>query len=657
MKLEIKEKILEIRNKLMKWNKEYYIEDSPSVSDAQYDGLMNELISLEKQYPEFYDENSPSVRVGGKALDHFVKIKHDFPMMSLGNAFSYDDVLSFKSQINRELARKDDFKIVGELKIDGLSIAIKYKNGQLDKAITRGDGIVGEDVTLNVRTIKSIPLKISYKEDLEVRGEIFMSNSTFDSLNKSGHNFANPRNAAAGTIRQLDSKIASERDLEAFIYSIPNPLDHNLKTHTELLSFLKANGFRVNPESKLLNSDIEIKDYIEHITNVRESLDYTIDGIVFKVNDINLYEDIGFTSKFPKFMIAFKFPEEQARTKLIDIFPTVGRTGRITYNAKLEPVRLGGSTISSATLHNANYIYDLDLNIGDEVYIKKAGEIIPKVVSVFKKNNNEKWVETKECPNCSSTLIRELGEVDQYCLNQDCSAIIEASIIHFASRNAMNIEGLGENLVKRLLNQKVLTTLPSIYDLELHKQSLINMEGFNIKSVDNLINSIEKSKSSTLERFIFALGIRYIGEKTAKVLAKRFGSIDALINSSLNDLLKIRDLGEVGANSIIKHFSQNKHVVVELVSKGIIFNTSNLEVKNIFNGKNFVITGTLSKPRSYFKDKIELGNGNVSSAVSKNTDYLLIGENPGSKYDKAKSLNITIINENEFLKLMEEYNG
>ncbi|MCR8613397.1 MAG: NAD-dependent DNA ligase LigA [Mycoplasma sp.] len=650
---EIKKRINELRKKLKKWGIEYYLNDAPSVSDEQYDGTMDELINLEKKYPEFQSKTSPTQRVGSKVLDKFVKVEHQFPMLSLDNAFNIHDIKKFKEHIQKILYDFNDFSLVAEPKIDGLSISLWYKDGKLLKAVTRGDGVVGEDVTHNVVTIKTIPLEIDYKNELEVRGEIFISNTAFEKLNNEGANFANPRNAAAGTIRQLDSKIAAKRKLDAFLYQIPNPLDHNLKTHYESLEFLKSLNFKVSPEIKFLENDQQIEKFISNLTDKKDKLNYQIDGIVFKVNDITKYDDIGFTQKYPKFMIAYKFPAEVVKTTLLDIFPTIGRTGRVTYNAKLEKVRLMGTSVGSATLHNADYITTLNINIGDEVFVKKAGDIIPKVIGLSNKKSKGQWVESKVCPGCGSILSRIDGEVDQYCLNQSCPRIVETKLQHFVSKKGMNILGLGEEIINKLIREKFLDGYASIYKLKNKKDELIALDGFNVKSVENILNSIEGSKNNSLDKLLFALGIRHIGQKTAMILSRRFKNVDELSKASKDDFMNINDLGTIGANSIYNFLSNNKELFDELKNLGLE-SESNFQIKSKkLQGVTFVITGTLSKSRSYFKKEIENNYGNVTSNVTSRTTYLLVGESPGSKLVKARKLGVEVIDENKFNELLK----
>ena len=645
------EQINKLKKELIEWGYQYYTLDNPTVSDAQYDGSMELLKQLEKENPELITKDSPTQKVGGYVLDKFTKIEHKIPMLSLSNAFNSGDLIRFDEQIKRELHLQGDVEYVCELKIDGLSISLNYKNGFLDKAITRGNGLIGEDVTHNVKTIKSIPLSIDYKDDLEIRGEVFMSDKVFEDLNKQGYNFANPRNAASGTLRQLDSSIAASRNLDAFLYMVPNPLAHNLNTHKEALEFLAEQKLKINKETRFAKNIIEVINLVEELTSKRNSLGYEVDGIVIKVNDNRLHEDIGYTAKAPKYMIAYKFPEEIATTTLRGIFPTVGRTGRITYNAILSPVRLAGTVVSAATLRNADYVRELMLDEGDIVKVKKAGEIIPKVVGVVGEKQNQLWKEDEFCPECSHPLHRVDGEVDQYCINLKCPAILKASIQHFVSRTAMDIEGFGDKIVEKLIQEQKIDSIISIYSVKY--EDLIELEGFQEKSVKKLLASIEKSKTQDLDRFIFGLGIRHVGSKYAKILAKRFGTFENIANATEEQLIQIREIGPKVQESVIEYFAENQTIIEEFLSVGVKPTELAGAESNILEGKTFVITGSLSNPRKYFKDLIESNGGNVSSAISSRTDYLLAGEKAGSKLTKANSLGVAVLNEEELLEKLK----
>ena len=655
----IKELIKELRNKLDKWAKEYYENDKPSVSDLEYDAAYNKLVELETDNPSLITPNSITQRVGGKIDNRFKKETHKFPMLSLSNAFNEEDLIKFDKRIKDLLGLNSDIEYIVEYKIDGLSISVSYKGGQLYKAVTRGDGVVGEDVTHNVLTISDIPSSILFNGDLEVRGEIYMSNQVFDDLNKNGENFSNPRNAAAGSIRQLDSKIAKSRKLNSFMYSIPNSLDLGLSTHSDVLKFVEKNGIVINKSFRVAKNINKVIDIINSVTTERDKLGYEIDGIVVKVNDISKWGDIGFTSKFPKFMIAYKFPEEKVQTTLEGIFPTIGRTGRVTYNAKLAPVRLAGSTVQAATLHNADYIRDININVGDIVNVKKAGDIIPKVLSVAKKKNKEIWVEAKICPSCNEKFVRYEGEVDQYCVNSECPQRNIAKLEHFVSRNAMDIEGLSIETIKTFIENGLITDIPSIYELNNKFEKILTLPGFKSKSVNKLISSIERSKTQDIDKFIFGLGIRHIGAKTAKTIAKRFGTLEEIMKATKEQLISIRDLGDSVADSLTKYFENknNVNMINKMLLLGLRVSETAKPKSSILEGKTFVITGTLSKGRNHFKDLIESNNGNVSSSVTSKTTYLLAGENAGSKLEKAKKLDIQIINEDGVNELLRRNNG
>lgn len=656
----INDKILELRKKINKWSKEYYENDAPSVSDLEYDAAYNKLVELELENPELITSDSPTQRVGGKLDNRFKKVKHKFPMLSLSNAFDSDDLIKFDKQIKDLLGTQENFEYVVEYKIDGLSISVNYENGELVNALTRGDGVVGEDVTHNVLTIKDIPHKIEYKGSLEVRGEVYMSNDVFNHLNKNGNDFANPRNAAAGSLRQLDSSIAASRKLNAFMYSIPNAEQLGFKTHSESLEFIEKNGININKGYTVAKNIQSVISTIESIIDKRDSLGYEIDGIVIKVNDIGKWADIGFTAKFPKFMIAYKFPEELAVTELLDIFPTIGRTGRVTYNAKLAPVRLAGTTVQAATLHNADYITNLDLAIGDLVQVKKAGEIIPKVMGIEKKNSTEKWVENKTCPACDSELTRIEGEVDQYCLNNDCPQKNIAKLEHFVSRGAMDIEGLSIETIKTFINNGIITDIPSLFNIPNRTMDILDLPGFKEKSIENITKAIEKAKTKDIDKFIFGLGIRHVGAKNAKTLASRFGTLEKLMNATEEQIVSIRDLGEKVSESVVNFFANesNKIMLNKLNDLGLNLKELDQPKSNKLSNVTFVITGKLSEPRNHFKALIESHNGNVSGTVTSKTDYLLAGEDSGSKLNKANTLGVKVLNEEQFNELMKgENNG
>ena len=649
----------EIVELLRKYNYEYYTLDKPSVSDAEYDRLMQELIKIETSHPDWIREDSPTQKVVGEVLSEFKKVTHDVQMFSLGNVFNEDDIRDFDEKVSKVFSKHE---YVCELKIDGLAVTLDYKNGKFLRAATRGDGVVGEDISSNVKTIKTIPMTLSKNVDITVRGEIYMTKKRFNILNENRKNkgedlFQNPRNAAAGSIRQLDSNIAAERGLDAFLYHYPlTPF----KTHYESLMYMKELGFIVNSNIKLCKNIDEVLSYIKEWTEKRETLPYEIDGIVIKVNDINMQKELGYTAKVPKWATAYKFPAVEVLTKLIDIIFTVGRTGQITPNAVLEPVRVMGSTISRATLHNKDYCIDKDIRVGDYVYIYKAGDVIPAVLKVELSRRSEDSIPFKMidyCPMCGSKLIQKDGLVDYYCLNEHCPARKIESLIHFCERNAMNIDGLGENIVEDFYNYGYIKTFSDIYKLYTIKESLKELEGFGNKSINSLMDSIEKSKSNSLERLLFAIGIPGIGHKTAKLLCKYYDNIDSLMEADAESLASIRDIGETLSKNIVEFFKDEKNIneINELKSLGVNMKYSGKSVVNDdnFKGLKFVITGTIDGlTREEIKEYIELHGGITSDSVSKKTDIVIVGESAGSKKEKAEELKINIWNKDELFDKM-----
>ena len=661
-------RIYELRKLIDQYNYEYYVNDNPSVSDQEYDSLLHELIALEEKHPEIDNKNSPTQRVGGKVLDQFNKITHKRQMLSLANAFNYEELKDFDRRVKDAIGREEDVLYDCELKIDGLALSLEYVDGKLNYGATRGDGIVGEDVTHNVLTIKSIPLNVNENKTFEVRGECFMSKKTFEKLNKEREKnnevlLSNCRNAAAGSLRQLDSKIAAKRNLDAFIYTFVNYQDFSLRAQDEALEFIKKLGFKVNPYHKTVKGIDNVWKYIEDITNKRNDLPYDIDGIAIKVNNMELYDVIGVTAKTPKYSIAYKFPAEEVITKLNDIIFTVGRTGKITPNAVLDPVKVAGSTVSAATLHNEDFVKNKDIRIGDYVVIRKAGDVIPEVVKslVDRRNGQEKEFKMAEtCPYCQSTLIRRKDEAAHFCENVHCEGRKVESLIHYAGRDMMNIDGLGDKLVALLFEKKFIHNIPDIYYLNQYKQELVNLEGMGERSVSLLLDAIDKSKENSLEKLLFALGIENVGQKMAKTLAKEFKNIDNLIEASKEKLMKIRDVGNVVADSIYDYFHDdiNLNMILELKMLGLNFDykdDNNVEFKEtIFNGASVVITGSLSKMTRVEATKIlEAYGANVGSSVSKNTNFLIVGTDAGSKLEKAQKLGTRIIEEEDFIKIIE----
>lgn len=650
------EELVDILNRL---GYEYYTLDNPSVSDFEYDRLMQELIKLESMYPEHVLENSPTKRVGGKINESFEKIKHQIPLLSLANVFTEADIVAFDNRIRKEDIKNPTY--VCELKIDGLSVSLRYEKGILKYAATRGNGIIGENITDNVKTIKSIPLKLQEEIDVEVRGEIYVSKKTLEKLNeeriKEGlEPFKNARNLASGSIRQLDSSVTASRNLDAFIYHLPNPLDYGINTHFEALEFMKKLGFVTNPNNRLVTGIDGILNYINEKTKERPDLPYDIDGVVIKLNNILDQMKLGSTVKYPKWATAYKFPPEEVVTKLKDIIFTVGRTGQITPNAILEPVNVMGSTISKTTLHNEDYCKDLDIRIGDYVTIIKAGDVIPRVDSVKKERRTGDEIPFQmitNCPICNEKLVKK--DSNYYCVNPLCDARHIESLIHFASRQAMDIVGMGEKIIEDMYNLGFIKTIPDFYHLEKYQDELMLLEGYGLKSIQNLIKEIEESKKKSLEKLLFALGIRHVGLKTATILARKFVTIDNLMNASLTTLNDIPDIGEEISTSVYNYFQEpkNKDLIQELKELGINMNYLGEVIDNPnIKDKSFVITGTLNIKRDELKDKIITNGGKVIDSVSKKTDYLILGENPGSKYEKAIKLNIPILNEEEILNLL-----
>lgn len=649
--------LIEIINKL---NYEYYTLDNPSVSDQEYDRYMQELIKLETSYPEYVRDDSPTTRIGGETLTDFVKVNHKIPLLSLSNVFNESEVRSFDEKIKREGIIP---KYVCELKIDGLAVSLTYEKGKLVRGATRGDGVIGEDITSNVKTIKTIPLRLREDIDIEVRGEIYMSKETLNKLNQdrikaSLEPFKNPRNAAAGSVRNLDPKVTSSRKLEVFLYQLPNPLDYNIINHENSLEFMNKLGLRINPNIKVVNDIEGVLEYIQEWESKRDSLPYEIDGIVIKLDNVKDQLKLGYTVKYPKWAVAYKFPALEVVTKLKDIIFTVGRTGQITPNAYLEPVLVAGSVIRRATLHNEKNIIDKDIRIGDMVVLRKAGDVIPEVVSVKKDRrtgNETPFKMIDKCPICNSKLVKKEEEADYFCLNKDCNARKIEEIIHFASRDAMNIDGLGEKIIEDFYNLGFLKKISDIYNLHKYQEELKELEGFGDKSITNLLEAIEDSKNNSLEKLIFGLGIRQVGSKNAKVLAKQYLSLDNLMSTNIEELKNIPDIGEVIAVNLVTYFKDKENIEIINELKRIGLNTNYLGMVEVLNnneniyGKTFVITGTLSKPREEIKEILESLGGKVTNSVTSKTDILIVGEEAGSKYDKALKLNIKIWDENELM--------
>jgi DNA ligase (NAD+) len=653
----MKERIDELVTILNEANYNYHVLDNPTITDQEYDSLFRELQILEEKNPSLVRSDSPTHRVGGVVLDSFKKVTHKIPMMSLGDIFNEDEVRQFDARIKKEGINPT---YVCELKIDGLSVSLHYEKGKLVTAATRGNGTIGEDITNNVKTIKTVPLTLKEEIDIEVRGEIYMSKETLNKLNeerkaKNQPLLQNCRNAAAGSIRQLDSKVCASRKLDCWIYHLPNPEDYGIKTHWEALEFMKKLGFKTNPNN-LLVTDVEgIIDYIHYKGKERPNLSYDIDGVVVKVNNLEEQKKLGFTAHHPKWAIAYKFPAEEVLTKLKDIIFTVGRTGQITPNAVLEPVIVAGSTISRATLHNEDYVKAKGLKIGDIISIHKAGDVIPEVgeVKLDRRTGNEKDFEMiTRCPMCNEPIFKKEGQVDYFCINPHCPARHIEGLCHFVSRKAMNIDGLGDRIIEDFYNLKYIKDITDIYKLSCFRDELTELEGYGNKSIDNLLEAIENSKENSLERLLFGLGIPNVGEKTSKILAARYGTLDNLMNATFEELNQIPDIGEIIAKSIIDFFQneKNRDIIEELkeLKVGMEYTGPKVVINENFNGKTFVITGTLTKyTRDEVEEKIENLGGKTSSSVSKKTSAVIVGENPGSKYTKAVELGIPIWNEED----------
>lgn len=653
------ERLNEIKKLLNEYNYQYYVLDNPTVSDQEYDRLMQELQSIELKHPEWITADSPSQRVGGQVLESFQKITHERMMLSLGNIFNEDELNAFDDRI-REIYPNVEY--VCELKIDGLAVSLVYADGHLDYGATRGDGTVGEDITHNVKTIKSIPLSIDYDGDFEVRGEIYMPKKSFEKLNKERKEngetlFANPRNAAAGSVRQLDSSIAAKRGLDAFLYMVPTATEVGCTTHKEALDYIKNLGFKTNPMTKVCSNVKEVWSFIQEMTEKRSTLPYEIDGIVIKVNNIEWQERLGYTAKVPKWAIAYKFPAEEVVTKLKDIIFTIGRTGQITPNAVLEPVRVAGSTVQRATLHNEDNVKNKDIRVGDYVVVRKAGDVIPEVVRSLKERRDgteKKFEMIQTCPKCGSILKRKDNEAAYYCLNEHCDSKKIERIIHFASRDAMNIEGLGEKIIEQFYNLGYVKRIEDIYDLYKYEKEIMDIEGFGKKSMDNLVEAIDKSKNNSMEKLLFGLGIKGIGAKMADNLSKHFKNMDALLEASNEQLLSIKDVGETIVESInrFRNDSASQELLMNLKFIGLnmdYLKETSLIQESIFNGKTVCVTGTLElMTRKEIKEYLARLGANVTGSVSKKTDYLICGKDAGSKLEKANQLGITVLSEEEF---------
>ena len=657
----MKERMDELIDYINKASYEYYVLDNPTITDQEYDDYYNELLSIEEKYPELKREDSPTNRVGGAVLDKFEKVTHDHPMLSFDDIFNEEEIILFDERIKKVVSTAH---YTLEPKMDGLSGSLIYKNGILVRGATRGDGVTGEDITTNIKTIKSVPLRLTEDIDIEVRGEIYMSKKSFLEANrekiKNGEKeFSNPRNAAAGSIRQLDSKVAAKRNLDFMAYFIPNPEDYGIKTQKESLEFLRKLGFVTNYKLNGYAKNVkDITNYIDSLSEKRDNLPFEIDGVVLKVDNLEDEKRLGFTSRVPRWGIAYKFPAKEVLTTLKEIKFTVGRTGKITPNAIFSPVHVSGSLVSKATLHNSDYCIDKDVRVGDTISIRKAGDVIPEVVEVKLDRRKEDSVPFKmieNCPMCNSVLVRK--DANHYCKNEHCPSRKIESLIHFSSRDAMYIEGFGESIVEDFYNLGYLKNIDDFYTLDKYKDELMLLEGFGEKSISKLLESASNSKKNSLERLLFGLGIRYVGKKTAKILSKYYKTMDNLIKADYDELKSINDIGDVIAKSIVDYFSDEKNI--NLINRlkdlnlnmrylGEEVNTSN---ENI-NGKTFVITGTLSRPRDEIKEEIEGLGGNVTGSVTKKTDYVIAGEKAGSKITKATELGIRVLTEEEYNNML-----
>lgn len=661
-KKEAETRIKELKDILNKSGYEYYVLDNPTMSDFEYDRLMQELIKLEGEFPEFATADSPTQRVGGEVADGFAEVVHTVQMQSLADVFSKDELYEFDSRVRAALG-DESVEYVTEMKIDGLSVSLEYENGLFTRGSTRGNGFVGEDITQNLKTIPGIPLKLNEPLPfIEVRGEVYMPEKSFLRLNEqreaSGEPvFANPRNAAAGSLRQLDSRIAAERKLDIFVFNLQRIEGKELSSHSQSIEYLASLGFKVIPERDVYTNIDDAYKEVLRIGESRGELAFDIDGAVVKVNSFAQREFLGSTSKTPKWAAAYKFPAEQKQTELLDIILQVGRTGAVTPNAVLEPVRIAGSTVSRATLHNIDNIKDKDIRIGDTVIIEKAGDIIPAVVGVVKEKrpaNSAPFEMPKVCPICGEPLVREEGEAAVRCINPNCSAQQLRSVIHFVSKAAMNIDGLGASIVEQLLDKKLINDCSDIYYLNF--DNVISLDGFAEKSANNLIAAISESKKSGLDRVLFGLGIRMIGSRAAQILAAHFGNIDPLMSASVDELSSISEIGTKMAQSIVEYFKQDKslYIIERLRAAGVDLTYTSTQKGNNFDGKIFVLTGTLpTLKRNDAKKLIESYGGKVSGSVSKNTDFVVAGEEAGCKLDKALSLGIKVLSEAELTEMLK----
>jgi len=656
------ERYNELVDLLIKANYEYHtLDNATTLTDQEYDNYLREIYEFEEQNPSLKRKDSPTTFVGGELNNDLGKVIHKIPMMSLQDVFNEDEIISFDKHVREKI---NNPKYVCELKIDGLSVSLRYEKGLLVSAATRGNGTEGENITANVRTMKEVPQKLNQEIDIEVRGEIYMSKETLNRLNEERKLTGEPllkncRNAAAGSIKQLDSRVAAKRNLEVWIYHLPNPEDYGIKTHHEAIEFMKNLGFRTNPNNRVVDGINGIMDYIHEKNEQRSSLEYDIDGVVIKLDDLKGHELLGNTIRYPKWAVAYKFPAEIVETKLNDIIFTVGRTGIVTPNAVLEPVMVMGSLISRATLHNEDYCVQKDIRVGDTVKIYKAGDVIPRVEEVVyqsRTGNELPFKMTDECPMCHSKLVKK--DAFYYCVNEECPRMNIEKIIHFASREAMYIEGLGDKIVEDLYNLGYIKEFTDIYNFNTYKEEIKLLEGYGEKSVENLHQSIERSKDLSLEKLLFAIGIPGIGAKTAKILAKKYNNIDNLMKVTKEELQDIPDIGEILATNIVEFFQDEKNIntINKLKEIGINMEYKGEKTLNneLISGKKFVITGTISfMTRDEIKSLLEKYDGVTVDSVSKKTDVVIVGDAPGSKYEKAQKLNIEIWNEQKLKEVID----
>ena len=655
----IEKRINELIEIIHKASYEYYVLDNPTITDQEYDDYYNELLRLEESYPQYKKEDSPTLRVGGDAIDKFNKVTHKSPMLSFDDIFNEDEIVLFDERIKKTIISPT---YTLEPKMDGLSGSLIYEKGILKRVATRGDGVIGEDITINAKTIKSIPLRLTKDIDIEVRGEIYMTYKSFNDANDERRKnnepeFANPRNAAAGSVRQLDSKITAKRNLDFMAYFIPNPSDYNITSQSDSIKFLKELGFVTNIKlNGYAHNTKDIVLYIDDLSKKRENLPYPIDGVVIKVDNLKDEEILGMTARVPRWGIAYKFPAATVLTTLNEIKFTVGRTGKITPNAIFSPVHVDGSLVSKATLHNEDYCKEKDIRIGDVISIRKAGDVIPEVIEVKKDRRTKDLVPFKmieKCPMCGTNLVKK--DAMHFCMNENCNSRKIEGLIHFASRDTMNIEGLGERIIEDFYNMGFIKEIPDIYKLKDYKDKLIELEGFGLKSINNLLDAIEESKNNSLEKVLFALGIRYVGKKTAKILAKKYNNIDNLIKASKEELENIPDIGNTIAQSVYDYFKKEENIalICKLKDENVNFNYLSTEKSGKLENEVYVLTGTLN---DYTRDELtkilEDNGAKVTSSVTKKTTGVIVGDNPGSKYDKAIKLNIKIYKEEDIKNIL-----